>query len=216
MSVWCHAGPPARAARMTRHEAHVPAKQPAAQTDARISQADEHEDGQAGSAAPPRQGPQAPFRVVGNGPAGRSAEWSRRQGDVDRSLSRRDRIRRRSEFLGVQRQGFRIRGRHLTLFVLPNGLDRSRLGIIATRRLGGAVLRNRAKRLMRELFRHDRGIPGFDLVALLRPGFPDVRFTALESDYRATLRRHGRSRRRRPRERGPDPVPGRAPAAGRD
>ena len=116
----------------------------------------------------------------------------------------------------MQREGVRIRGRWLTLFVLPNGLDRSRLGIIATRRLGGAVRRNRAKRLMRELFRHDRGKPGFDLVALLRPGFSDVRFNTLESDYRATLRRHGRSRRRRPHEQGPGRFPGRAPAAGRD
>ncbi|MYN64354.1 MAG: ribonuclease P protein component [Acidobacteria bacterium] len=134
---------------------------------------------------------------------------------MDRRLSRRDRIRRRGEFLSVQRQGVRIHGRHLVLFTLPNGLDRSRLGIIATRRIGGAVRRNRAKRLMRELFRRRRGLPGFDVVALLRPGFPDVRFAALDADYHATLRRHGRTREGRATDRGPRTVPGGAAAAGR-
>ena len=97
----------------------------------------------------------------------------------------------------MQQQGARTRGRHMTLFTRPNDLDWNRLGIIATRRLGGAVRRNRAKRLMRELFRHRKGGAGFDIVALLRPGFPEVPFSALEVDYGATLQRqrHGRSRR---------------------
>ena len=135
---------------------------------------------------------------------------------MKRTLSRDDRIRRRREFLGVQRQGVRVRGRYLTLFMLPNGLDHGRLGIIATRRIGGAVRRNRAKRLMRELFRARRRIPGFDLVALLRPEFPDIRFAALESDYRATLDRHGRARHRQPEKRKPGAVRGSAAVAAGD
>lgn len=118
-------------------------------------------------------------------------------GKVDRTLTRGERIRRRPEFLAVQQRGTRVRGRHLTLFARPNGLDRNRLGIIATRKLGGAVRRNRAKRLMRELFRHRKGGAGLDIVALLRPGFPEVPYRVLETDYGATLRRqrqrHGRA-----------------------
>ena len=89
----------------------------------------------------------------------------------------------------MQQQGVRARGRYLTLFILPNGLDVSRLGVIATRRLGGSARRNRSKRLTRELFRQHKGRPGLDIVALLRPGFSDVSFNALEADYRTVLQR---------------------------
>lgn len=107
---------------------------------------------------------------------------------VRRGLTRRERIRRRPEFLRVQQQGIRRRGRYLTLFTLPNGMDVARLGIIATRRVGGAVRRNRAKRRIRELFRHRKGGPGIDVVVLVRAVVPDVPIDALEADYRRTLR----------------------------
>ena len=112
---------------------------------------------------------------------------------MERTLTRPERIRRRTEFLRVQQRGVRNRGRYLTLFILPNGLDVSRLGVIATRRLGGSVQRNRSKRLARELFRQNKGQPGLDIVALLRPGFSDARIDALEADYRAVLQRHART-----------------------
>ena len=78
----------------------------------------------------------------------------------------------------------------MTLFVLRNELDVSRLGIIATRRLGGATRRNRSKRLVRELFRLNKSRSGLDIVVMPRPGFSDVPFASLEADYRTALQRH--------------------------
>lgn len=63
------------------------------------------------------------------------------------------RLRSRDDFTAVRELGRRVQTRHLTVLALPNTLGRDRLGIIASRRLGGAVLRNRAKRRVRELFR---------------------------------------------------------------
>lgn len=58
------------------------------------------------------------------------------------------------------------------LFARPNGLPHSRLGITTTRRLGKAVQRNRARRLVREAYRTHRGAlpPGFDLIFVVRRG----------------------------------------------
>ncbi len=102
------------------------------------------------------------------------------------------RIRRRPEFLRVYEQGVRIRARLMTMIALRNTLGRSRLGIAATRKLGGAVIRNRAKRLVRELYRHGEVPPGFDIVVIPRPDMLDADIRTLEAEFRYALRRASR------------------------
>ena len=106
-----------------------------------------------------------------------------------RTLTREERIRRRPEFLHIQQRGVWTRGRYMTLIGLPNTRTLSRLGIVAPRRLGKAVRRNRSKRRVREFFRHNKPVAGFDLVVLPRPEFLDAPFAVLLDDYRRTLRR---------------------------
>src|SRR5438105_8363050 len=93
----------------------------------------------------------------------------------------------------------RIRRRDATLFVLANELTIGRLGIAATRKLGGAVLRNRAKRLIREVFRRNKLAPGYDLVVVPKRELLDAGLTALEADYRAALERRFRPAARQAR-----------------
>ncbi len=77
----------------------------------------------------------------------------------------------------------------MTVFILGNNLPVTRLGVAATRRLGDAVRRNRAKRLVREVFRRNKMLPGFDVVVVPRPELLDAEFSTLEADYRNALRR---------------------------
>src|SRR5881227_2456805 len=105
-----------------------------------------------------------------------------------------ERIRRRPEFQRVYESGARIHSRYATLFVLPNRLAVGRLGIAVTRKLGGAVQRNRAKRLIREVFRRNKIAPGFDVVVVPKREVLDASLTVLEADYRATLERALRQR----------------------
>ena len=67
------------------------------------------------------------------------------------------RIRRRGEFQRVFDAGRRAHGRYLTIIAAPAPGADSRLGIVASKKLGGAVVRNRAKRLIREMFRTQSG-----------------------------------------------------------
>jgi ribonuclease P protein component len=110
-------------------------------------------------------------------------------------LTAEERIRRRADFKQVYDRGLRTHARFMTLFVLANSLTVTRLGVAATRKLGDAVHRNRAKRLVRELFRRNKTLPGFDVVVVPRPELLDAEFSSLEADYRTALGRRVRPSR---------------------
>jgi ribonuclease P protein component len=107
-----------------------------------------------------------------------------------------DRIRRRPEFERIYNTGTKVHGRFMTLFVMINGTDRPRLGVAATRKLGPAVERNRAKRRARELFRRRTQIGGLDIVIVPRREMLDAPFASLEAEYSSLLTRRGHGRAR--------------------
>jgi len=87
----------------------------------------------------------------------------------------------------------------MTLFVVPNDGSCMRLGVSATRKLGPATVRNRAKRLTREVFRRHKIEPGgpsgpaLDVVVVPRREMLDAPFASLEADFVTALA--GRERR---------------------
>lgn len=105
------------------------------------------------------------------------------------TFRRDERIRRRADFQRVYAHGSRVHGRFATVFVLPNSQPSGRLGIAATKKLGGAVQRNRAKRLIRDMFRRNKLAPGFDVVVVPRREFLHTSLVDLEADYRTTIER---------------------------
>ena len=104
-------------------------------------------------------------------------------------------IRRRAEFQEIYERGVRIHGRFATVFVLPNQRAAGRLGIAATKKLGGAVQRNRAKRLIREVFRLNNIAKGYDVVVVPKRELFGATLTVLEADYLNSLERRLRTRR---------------------
>jgi ribonuclease P protein component len=78
---------------------------------------------------------------------------------------RRDlRLRKRSDFDAVFQRGRAWHNHLLVLRTLPNKLDHNRYGLVTTKRLGGAVVRNRTRRRLREILRETPARQGFDLV----------------------------------------------------
>lgn len=99
------------------------------------------------------------------------------------------RLRHRSEFLRVYDQGSKAHGRYMTLFVLPNRLDCTRLGIAATRKMGMAVERNRAKRRVREVFRLGSWPMGLDLVVVVRRELVKAAWSDIVQEFGSLLKR---------------------------
>ena len=86
--------------------------------------------------------------------------------DQGHGFSKAERLRKRKEFLGVYERGDKIQSTYFVLYMLENGRPHHRLGITASRKIGGAVVRNRIKRRLREIFRTNKQavFPHCDLV----------------------------------------------------
>ena len=89
-----------------------------------------------------------------------------------KSLTREERLKRKSDFDSVFAVGKRKSCFGARLVYKDNGLDHSRFAVCPVRKYGTAVERNRARRICRELYRvnKQRIAPGNDVVLVIYPG----------------------------------------------
>jgi len=116
---------------------------------------------------------------------------------VGERLTSEERLRRRKDYLGCYRTGRRRHGAYAILYFVPNQLGHPRIGITASRKVGKAVVRQRLKRRIKEVYRRwqDRGrLPALDLVVHLKPEARKSDFPALRAEL---LRLFGGLRERR-------------------
>ena len=99
------------------------------------------------------------------------------------------RLKKRSDFVAVKRHGRWWSNSLLTLRVLPNDLDASRIGFLVGRRVGCAVVRNRVKRRLREIARQEAVSKGWDVVVIARAQMADVPFADAQRALRDLWRR---------------------------
>ncbi|WP_437579830.1 ribonuclease P protein component [Sorangium sp. So ce887] len=129
------------------------------------------------------------------------------------SFPRGRRIRKRTDFVRIQNGGHRVNTRHLLILVAApidapargaeNGAapapvpSAPRLGLVASRKVGDAVARNRAKRLLREAFRRFPELfpERVDIVVILRTGAGSLGLDDVLAELRSVvpvLRRRAR------------------------
>ena len=77
----------------------------------------------------------------------------------------------------------------MTCFALANDVGTPRLGIAASAKIGNAVMRNKAKRRARSLFRSAKPLKSLDIVLIPRREMVAARWLDLEADYRTALQR---------------------------
>jgi ribonuclease P protein component len=114
--------------------------------------------------------------------------------EAPQKFPKTDRILKRDIFRRVYEEGRKIQAMHFTAFVLQNTGGRSRIGITATRKMGNSVERNRARRLVRAVFRKNKWLvpQGVDIVINVKRSLAEVSYRDLEGDFITFLERAGK------------------------
>jgi ribonuclease P protein component len=109
---------------------------------------------------------------------------------MDENFTPQERIRKKKDFLHLYKNGKRYRGKYFTLIYLSNELTFSRVAVVASKKLGNAVQRNRTKRWLRTLFRRNKKLleKPFDLIFIPRKEMHDAKWQDLTDDCRAALK----------------------------
>ncbi len=155
----------------TRYEENVSAQQSETPQNTRVPGKDEDPWGPGGHPEKKTERAKTPRRLK-----------SSREG-----FPRNFRIRKTSEYRRIYADGKKIHRGVFVLFFLGNDTPHHRLGVTATKRLGNAVLRNRVKRRIREVFRREKsvlGSRGVDLVVNARRRVETIPWKELQEEFR--------------------------------
>ena len=169
------------------NEADLSTKQQATQANPRVPRTDEHARRPQNPQAAPGQGTKATHRsdpaetAVLTQPVAVSPGSQR--------FPRRYRLRKRPEFLALQRRGRRRTTVHFVVITRQRSGPPSRLGVTTSKRVGCAPQRNRVRRLVREFFRRHHMTLGSpcDVLVIARPGAADLRYADVHRELSDTL-----------------------------
>ncbi len=109
---------------------------------------------------------------------------------MNESLSPGERIRKKKDFIILYRKGNRYRAKYFNLIYLSNTLAYSRVGVVASRKVGNAVTRNKAKRWMRELYRRNKDLFAYpiDLLMVATAEMKTAAWAELVDHYHRAIR----------------------------
>ncbi len=100
-------------------------------------------------------------------------------------LNKKYRISNREDYKYIYKNGKRIQSRYMIVFIVDNHLEYNRFGIVTSKKVGNAVLRNQARRRLRAIIQ--KHLPelgqGHDLVIVARFNIKEAIFAALEKDF---------------------------------
>lgn len=106
-------------------------------------------------------------------------------------LPKEARLRKNGEFRRIYDRGKKYNGRYMLLFVVKSEAENNRYGIVASKKVGKAVVRNRSRRQIREIIRAERGniAPGNDIILVIKSSAVRAEFTDLQQDFVSLCRK---------------------------
>lgn len=118
---------------------------------------------------------------------------------MDESYSPRERIRKKKDFSNLYKKGSSSRGTYFNLIYLPNSLTYSRMAVVASKKIGNAVQRNRVRRRVKELFRRNKDLltTPVDMIVVTKKGVQDATWEDMRTQYLSVIRAIG-SKKPRP------------------
>jgi ribonuclease P protein component len=163
-------------------QAHLPTKEAPPLAQAWVYAPEQHQERAGGAEAPHAEGQVAARRL--SGPSAIHAH-------AVTSMRKELRLRRRRDFDAVFQQGRAWHNELLVLRSLPNALEHNRYGFVTGKRLGGAVIRNRLRRRLRESIRVLPALPGWDVVVSAKKPAAGATFQELNRSVVDLLSRAG-------------------------
>ena len=92
-------------------------------------------------------------------------------------------LKKNEQFRFVYKNGRSYANKYFIMYVKENGLDKNRIGISVSKKVGNSVVRHRVTRLIREAYRLNRENidVGYDIVIVARPASKDKKCQDIES-----------------------------------
>ena len=100
-------------------------------------------------------------------------------------------LKENHEFRRLYHRGTSSAGRHLVLYCRKNRLGRNRLGLVSSTKLGHAVVRNRCRRRLREVYRLEKPQlkTGYDIILVARSRTATAPWPELQKQFRRLCRK---------------------------
>ncbi len=106
---------------------------------------------------------------------------------------KKESLKKNSEYQNVYRNGKSLANRYIVMYVLGNMMDKTRLGISVSKKVGNSVVRHRLTRLLREIYRlnEQKILIGKDIVVVVRVSAKGISYHDMQSAFFHLLKMHG-------------------------
>ena len=100
-------------------------------------------------------------------------------------------LKKSHEFKRLYNKGKSSASQHVAIYVRPNGTEFNRIGITVSGKIGGAVVRNRIRRRLKEIYRlNEKSLkPGFDIVIAARRKCISANYHEIETSVLTVFRK---------------------------